>query len=126
MSAAIPPGMLEAMRGAFETSLSRTCTVPGAGTVTNTGDGTWTESTASGTGGVKCSFMAAAGQERLVGGAVAQIGNYVLTFETGVLLQPKMTVVFDASGDEPARTFQLVAPLDEPSQFGQRWLATEG
>jgi hypothetical protein len=126
MSAALSQGMLDAMRTVSETSLPRTCTIPGARTVTNSGDGTWEESTAEGTADVKCSFMAAAGNERLVGGAIAQIGNYVLTFETGVTLTPGMAVAFDATDEEAARTFQLVAPLDEPQQILQRWLATEG
>jgi hypothetical protein len=110
--------------------LTRTCTVPGSETtVTPAGDGTWSESAGDGTAGVKCSFVAAAGNERVVGGAVAQIGNYVLTFERDAVLNAKMTIPVDALEVdgvevEAARTFQLVAPLDGPVTILQRWVAT--
>lgn len=108
-------------------SLPRTCTVPGSGTtITNNGDGTYTETPDAGTEDVKCSFMAAAGNERVVGGAVAEVGNYVLTFEHGVILRPNVTIVVDATDEESERTFQLVAPLDTSQPVGIRWLATEG
>lgn len=120
-------GELAALRTEYALSFDRTCTVPGASSVTNTGDGGWSEGTTGDTAGVPCSFMAAAGNERLVGGAIAQVGNYILRFGWNVSLSPKMTIAVDVTADgRPAKTFQLVAPLDEAFMVGQRWLATEG
>lgn len=125
----VNPAQLQMMRAAYDRTLQRTCSIPGAGTTTNNGDGTWTETTAAAMAGVKCSFMAAAGNERTIGGAVARIGNYILRIESGIALTPSMTVVVDAlngTHEGRARTFQLVAPLDSSLMVGQRWLATEG
>ena len=120
-------GELAALRTEYALSFDRTCTVPGTRTVTNAGDGTWSEGTADDVALVPCSFMAAAGNERVVGGAVAQIGNYVMRFAWNLSLTPRMTIAVDAHADgRPAKTFQLVAPLDEAFMVGQRWLATEG
>lgn len=114
-------------RALADDTFNRTCTVPGGATVvTNAGNGTWSEDAGAGTPNVKCSFKAAAGNERVVGGSIAQIGNYILNFERGVALRSNMTILVDATEEEPARTFQLVAPLDGSVTIRQRWLATEG
>jgi hypothetical protein len=125
MSAQLTAGQLAWMRAVMAPSLPRTCALstPGASAVDEYGN---TSNTPTTQANVRCSFMAAAGSERVLGGAVAQVGNYVLTFEAGVALTPRQSVAVAASADEPARTFQLVAPLDEPQMIGQRWLATEG
>jgi hypothetical protein len=117
-------GELDALRLEYESSLDRTCTVstPGTPSTDEYGNTTNTPSTAS---SVPCAFMATAGNEKLVGGAIAQVGNYVLRFKWDRALTPKMSVAVDVSGSLPAKTFQLVAPLDHGTPIGQRWLATE-
>lgn len=123
MSAAIPAGMLTAMRTAFNTSLARTCTLktPGSPTASR-GQFTQTESDAA--TAVKCSFRPATGDERVVGGAQIPVGSYVVTFESGVAIKSEMRAVFNATGDELEKSFSLIAPLDTPQPIGQQWLAT--
>lgn len=117
---------LAGIRARYAARLPRTCTIPGALTVTNNGDGTYTEAPDGSTPEIRCSFKPASGSERIVNGAVASLSQYVMRFEFGVVLSPQMTIEVDADEDKgmPAKTFQLVAPLDGAVQIGQQWLAT--
>lgn len=118
-------GELAALRTEYAGSFDRTCTLSAPGTASTDDYGNTTD-TPTTTSAVPCSFMATAGNERLVGGAIAKVGNYVIRFAWDRLVTPKMTAVVDAHADgRPAKTLQIVAPLDEAFMVGQRWLATE-
>jgi hypothetical protein len=123
---------IAALRADYLKTLKRTCTVPPQPRTVATNDettgvgGTTTTTFGTATAGVPCSFSASSGNTPAVEGAQLEIGQFTLRFGYGVPLRSGMVIPVDVGPNgEPARTFQLLAPLDSALPIGQRWTAIE-
>jgi hypothetical protein len=117
---------MNGMRQRYRERLPRTCTVPGVRTgAVNQGDGTTVETFSASTPNVRCSFRSSSGNVPIVESSKTPLYSHVLRFEHGIVLQSGMVITINATADEPARTFQLVAPREHVFMVGQEWTANE-
>lgn len=112
---------LAGMRARYTARLKRRCTVtPNTGADTPDAYGGHTTGAGTPVTDVPYSFSSAAGDERLAGAQLAQVGRYVLRFPHDQALNPEAVVTDEADG---TKVFHLIAPLDRARPVGQEWLA---
>lgn len=121
----IAEAQLSWMRATVERSMPDTCSISTPGTETRDAYGETVPGSPTVRTNIICGYSPATGNERVIGGAVVAIGDYIVRLPANTVVRADSTITVAARDDAPAHVFQVKAALHGSDEVVTRVLATE-